>query len=167
MRRVLKFLIVLVSLLLTVTTFAQQSKLPTFEDYRVTHKFNGTPAAAVITARRARMFRTMIRTQAKEGPNFAGHYTVAVWGCGSGCRQFAIVDAVTGKVYFHPDAVTVLSPPYVDEDNLQFRVDSGLLVIAGAFEDAKGNPTEGKFFYEWRNNRFKLIRKTKMELPRE
>lgn len=88
MQLLITSLFVALLLFLTSTTMAQQSKLLTFEDYRVTQKFNGNPAAAVIATRRARMFRTMIRTQAKQGPNFAGHYTVAIWGCGSGCRQF-------------------------------------------------------------------------------
>ena len=31
-----------------------------------------------------------------KGPNFAGHYFVVNWGCGSGCLMLVIVDAMTG-----------------------------------------------------------------------
>lgn len=34
--------------------------------------------------------------------NFAGHYVVASWGCGSGCQNFSIIDKLTGKVYIGP-----------------------------------------------------------------
>jgi hypothetical protein len=42
--------------------------------------------------------RTMIRQGARNGPNFAGHYTVASWGCGTECQMHAVLDARTGKV---------------------------------------------------------------------
>jgi len=46
-------------------------------------------------------FRTQIRTQCKQdGVNFAGHYTIVEWGCGSPCQQIAIVDRINGKIYF-------------------------------------------------------------------
>lgn len=46
----------------------------------------------------ARMFRTKINEALAMGPNFAGHYTVATWGCGSGCQEHAVVDAMTGNI---------------------------------------------------------------------
>lgn len=46
----------------------------------------------------ARMFRTKIIEAAQQGPNFAGHYTVATWGCASGCQQHAVVDAQSGNI---------------------------------------------------------------------
>ena len=72
---------------------------PPFEQYPV-NRMRGTPAKADITSRPwPRRFRTMLRLQAPTGPNFAGHYTIAGWGCGSSCLQFAVIDAITGKVY--------------------------------------------------------------------
>lgn len=32
------------------------------------------------------------------GPNFAGHYTVASWDCGSDCQSHAVVDNNTGEI---------------------------------------------------------------------
>lgn len=46
-------------------------------------------------------FRTQIRSQCKEnGINFAGHFTVVQWGCGTECSEFAIVDRITGHIYY-------------------------------------------------------------------
>jgi hypothetical protein len=38
----------------------------------------------------------------KVGPNFAGHYIVVQWGCGTSCVMMVIVDALTGKIYDIP-----------------------------------------------------------------
>jgi len=46
----------------------------------------------------AGLFRTTISNQVAEGANFAGHYTVATWGCGTSCTGYAIVDVITGSI---------------------------------------------------------------------
>lgn len=46
----------------------------------------------------AKLFRTTITNQVEEGVNFAGHYTVATWGCGTSCTGYAIVDVMTGNI---------------------------------------------------------------------
>jgi len=78
------------------------------------------------------MFRTKLREGAKKGPNFAGHYTVITWGCGTDCRLVAIVDARTGRVYFAPFTVSIPA----DAD---YRLDSRLLIA---------NPPERTGWYE-------------------
>jgi hypothetical protein len=108
------------------------------------------------------MFRTMITTQAKGQPNFAGHYTLATWGCGSDCRGFALIDARTGRVYFNPRAWNVAGVPFQDEDRLQFRPDSRLLIISAWVDGVGGYQEEATFYYVWKDNRFRLIRKAKI-----
>lgn len=43
------------------------------------------------------MFRTRTREAMAGGVNFAGHYVVATWGCGTECESGHIVDARTGR----------------------------------------------------------------------
>jgi hypothetical protein len=50
----------------------------------------------------------MIRKGARANVEFAGHYTVPRWGCGTGCNQFVIVDSVSGTVYDTPFSVVEL-----------------------------------------------------------
>ena len=53
------------------------------------------------TDKAAYWFRTQIRDQCRQkGINFAGHYTLAMWGCGSPCQQIAIIDRRDGRIYF-------------------------------------------------------------------
>src|SRR5580698_5892067 len=78
---------------------------PAFNDYPVTDVFRGTPAEPVLSTRMARDFRTRLRNEAKFGTNFAGHYILARWGCGAGCFTVAVIDALSGRVWFAPFSV--------------------------------------------------------------
>lgn len=153
MRTILQLITVLF-LLPPVGILAKQKPLPRFEHFRVSETFKGKPASVKLSSPRARMFRTMLGVNAKEGVNFAGHYIVATWGCGSDCHSLAVIDARTGNVYFTPSVLWVGGQPYQEEDRLQFRKDSRLLIVAGARNDEGG----GRYFYVWKHNRLKLIR---------
>lgn len=67
---------------------------------------------------------------------FAGHYTVPVFGCGAGCSAFYIVDSVTGRVYDGFGVVEMPSwwlekQPGNPPDRIQFTPSSRLLKING------------------------------------
>ncbi len=71
---------------------------PAFRDYRVGNLYRGEPAAPIITGE-FRGIRTRIREGATSDVEFAGHYTIPRWGCGTSCNGFVIVDSKSGKVY--------------------------------------------------------------------
>jgi hypothetical protein len=71
---------------------------PRFRDYRVKNIYQGEPAKPIIT-KEFRGFRTRIREGAESDVEFAGHYTIPRWGCGTECNGFVIVDSISGKVY--------------------------------------------------------------------
>ena len=49
----------------------------------------------------AKLYRTVIKRQCKSaGINFAGHFTVVEWGCGTECINIAIVDRITGEIHY-------------------------------------------------------------------
>ena len=151
--RMLKVIIVLICL--ASGNSAKQNPLPRFEHYSVRENFRGKSAPVKLSSRRARTFRTMLRENAEKGVNFAGHYIAATWGCGSACWSFAIIDARTGQVYFIPSLLNVGGFGYSDEDLIQFRKDSRLLIVVGSPND-KGYV--GRYYYVWKNNRLKLLR---------
>lgn len=142
-----------------------QGAAPSFDQYPVTGaKFVGKPAAPVLKTAEERKFRTMIRTAAADGPNFAGHYTIAEWGCGAGCVSIVVVDAATGAVYPGPFrflgwALRKYEDKYPSNgdkfEEVSYKPDSRLLV-------ARGCPDEGEcasYFWEWTGAQFKLIQK--------
>jgi hypothetical protein len=137
---------------------------PTFERY-LSEPVTQTPSAVDLTSHpNARRYRTVLRTQAAKGSNFAGHYTVAGWGCGTSCVQFAIIDTLTGRVYFPPHILSV-SSDHVDMTkdepaspfySLRYRTNSRLLVIVGALND--DDTREGIGYYEWTGMALKRVR---------
>jgi hypothetical protein len=111
------------------------------------------------------MFRTVIREAAKKGPNFAGHYTIADWGCGTACESLATIDAESGAVFDGPFGKLPKAALYygsnVDEDktDLFYRLDSRLLVARGC-----PNFTAcAEYYYEWTGARFRLLAHTPMK----
>ena len=148
---------------------AQDRPLPKFEDFNVTEVYKGPPAQPVLSSAYARAFRTRIREAAAKGPNFAGHYTIAQWGCGSTCVSIATINEKTGVVFDGPFSILGFGPfyKYVDvtdysQMGLTFRTDSRLLIVRGCAEDEDC----ASFYYEWTGSKFKLLRKL-LALPRK
>jgi hypothetical protein len=151
-----------------VQLLAQRTEAPRFEDYSA-KVWRGTFAPLNLRSHPlARTYRTLMRRQLKaEGVNFAGHYTVASAGCGTGCSISAIIDARNGRAYF-PDELSGWTSIVGDydipegEELRTFRPDSRLLRvigrpnIGGVAEERHG--PSGIYYYEWVNNRLRLVR---------
>ena len=146
-----------------VCAYAQRSSKPAFAQYRTQVErprikeidFKKNPAA--------RSFRTRLSEGVRGGVNFAGHYTVVGWGCGTGCISGAIVDLDRGKVLWPEQlngiGVWYFGDSYADEP-VAYRKNSRLLVITGSpgvLRDAPEKPS-GVYYYEWKNDRLQLVR---------
>lgn len=132
---------------------------PKFEDFLVP-VYTGPNAKPDLRGdRETRMFRTRLASWAKEKPNFAGHYILATWGCGTSCYSIKIIDAKTGSIY-HPAGTGsnafVNIHESLEDKTLQFRSDSKLLVLIGMPEE--DTTRRGISYYVWENNKMKRIR---------
>jgi len=136
---------------------AEAGQPPHFQDFAVTNVFKSKPAAVDLPSHpEARHYRTELRRQSAEGADFAGHYKIAIWGCGSSCAAFAIVDSQNGHVYFPPELPYVTWTGYEGTNfGLQYRIDSKLLVLHGSPEEKS---QIGTFYYLWQTNTLRLIR---------
>jgi hypothetical protein len=127
---------------------------PRFEDYPVSQVFHGTPVSPVLSTRHARAFRTELRRQAASGPNFAGHYTLARWGCGAGCVTVAVIDALSGEVWFAPftfqDAVK--DRQIVCDHASDFKITSRLFVAQGEIDGRVGS-----HYFTWVDGHLSLV----------
>jgi hypothetical protein len=162
-------LAVLLSGAAPMTVWAQQpsAQIPRFQDYPVTDVFKDKPAPPKLVSPGDRLFRTRITEGVSKGPSFAGHYTIAEWGCGSGCVSIALVDAQDGAIFKVPFSILGWGMPifeYVGQYGapnrdgfmpLSYRLDSRLLIVRGCPEDENC----ATYFYEWKSSQFKLIRK--------
>lgn len=150
----------------TSTAQTKRARKPQFGDYPVKEIYKGRPARVHLDSPKARMFRTRLGEGSRSGPNFAGRYTVVIWGCGTGCAQMGVVDAVTGRVYFPP--VEEMDIPDMDDERSRgnfFRLDSKLLVITKSHYDMERSYTA--YYYLFEKNRFRLLRKAEERSPEQ
>lgn len=145
------------------------AQAPTFDAYPVIRERVDDPRLDLNSNPIARRYRTVLRLAVSEGPNFAGHYRLVHWGCGTSCAMFAVVNLRTGQVitlkgfsavggvYFYADEFL----PNTESDGWGFRhkSNSKLLVVVGALlsdDDSK----EGAFYFALENEQFKLVHST-------
>ena len=102
-------------------------------------------------------YQTMIRNYcAQDSINFAGHYSIAEWGCGQECGMMAVVDRLNGRVYY--------SPKYLAFDTadghwgIEYRKDSRMIIVnSHLVEDYPGYSLQNwrhLGIYKWNGNRF-------------
>lgn len=143
-------------------------KLPASEDYPVAKSdmFKGTPAAPVLVGKRARMYKTVITSGAREGPDFAGRYTVVTWGAGMGNFSMVVVDAKTGKLFYAPFESVSLAryglPIEGAGGNPAYKLGSRLFAFYGCpgkeYTGCPDRNKDGIYIYDFNNGRFKLVR---------
>jgi hypothetical protein len=98
----------------------EETKFLDFDVYPVKEIFKGIPAPVDFASNpEAKEFETKLNKQAKEGPNFAGHYTLVEIGCGTECKRYMIVDVISGKVFSLGEA----------HRGVAVRLDSKLLIV--------------------------------------
>lgn len=106
----------------------------------------------------AELYKSTIEEQVAEGANFAGHYSVAAWGCGTECQGFAIIDVINGEIIeYQPQHF------FQAAQGLKFSLDSNILVFnprlnveyAGTAEDLVANDfnaRKGRAYYALQEN---------------
>ena len=156
--------ILMLGIFLPSAFFAQKPE-PRFASYAVKVS-SGKPAPLNLSSHKlARMYRTSLREQIREeGVNFAGHYTIAAMGCGTGCSITAIVDTRNGRAYFPQvfEGWTSVIGDYEfkeGEDIRTFHANSRLIRAIGRPRlgaDERWGPS-GVYFYEWVNNQLKQV----------
>jgi hypothetical protein len=140
------------------------ANLPGFEEFPARPVAIAKPAPVRLASREAKRFRTVLREGAQKGPNFAGHYTIVSWGCGTACTRIAIVDAQDGDVTFPPQLQPLSYFMVTDQSpSLQYRLDSNLLVATGAPMD---RDKAGVFYYRWTGRSLKQLKYVPKEWER-
>lgn len=162
MRRRLLLTFLLLSVCYSV--LGQNDAVPKFSEFPAT--VERTEARAIDFKKNpdARTFRTRLSEALRGGVNFAGHFVVAGWGCGTGCISGAIINARTGNVFW-PEQFNALGVLYSDgnyaDPPVEYKKNSRLLVIHGipgeATDDAPSKPS-GDYYYEWKNDRLRQLK---------
>ncbi|HVF67376.1 MAG TPA: hypothetical protein VM914_06925 [Pyrinomonadaceae bacterium] len=174
MRRTLSLVLACVALAaspgshaLAQTAAASRQKTPSFRAYRVAVRRGRVAPLDLRSHKLARQYRTLLsQQQREEGVNFAGRYTLASVGCGTGCSITAVIDARTGGAHFPPELngwtgiVGDYDPPE-GEEPWEYHADSGLLRATG--RPTVGDPRDerhgpsGIYYYAWDGTRLRRV----------
>jgi hypothetical protein len=148
---------------------AQQSanKAPQFTDYPA-QKFAGRKPPLLLT-NDDMMFKTRYRELYKSKPNFAGHYAIAVVGCGASCIFQLVVNLKTGRTVSLnipggeqfiecSDAYSKGDGERIDKE-YNFYEKSRLMVVIGRMSGTEC----GIHYYVEYNGKMKLIKKVDLK----
>lgn len=116
----LALLAILILLSSICVAISNSKNVPKFEDYPVKKVTTQRLKAVNLKSHpKARRYRTRLREAIGKSPNFAGHYVIASWGCGTNCQTVVLIDVNSGHVYFAAFGTAWGS---------EFRVDSYLFI---------------------------------------
>jgi ankyrin repeat protein len=122
----------------------RELRQPQFEDFSISAVYKGPHAPVDLSSNpEAQTYRTRLREGAKKPPNFAGHYVMVEWGCGTECTVYMMVDVKNGRVFDAPQALI----------GGAFRLNSSLFMASVDTNDA----VYASRFFHWNNGRFNLI----------
>ncbi len=121
------------------------ANLPKFEDFPVQEIYSGQPADVDFTNHPGLKnfdeiggagggYKQLITDEVAKGPNFAGHYRIIDWGCGTSCRTAAIIDVASGEIIYSPliddsQNWTTNRPDFSPWENLDYQMGSALLIV--------------------------------------
>jgi hypothetical protein len=137
-------------------------------DHPAALDYDGGSHAPILATALDRKYRTVIRTAASQGPNFAGHFSLVHWGLGTGLKGFVIVDLKTGIIYdpaFEGVGLDLRRkgeerwvPPAEWQcyaDLLNYRTDSTLLVIEGCL--LSGSRRCGRTYFVMKDGKLEQV----------
>jgi hypothetical protein len=157
-------IVLLTALILAFSSIGlAQSTAPTFTQYAAKVEKTKNVKVNLKSHKDANMFRTNLRNAAKEGVNFAGHYILTTWGCGTNCSQSAIIDARNGRVFF-PSELAGAGFGFCefpdDTEPMVHKANSRLLILNGfkGGDLSVENAPCGIYYLEWTGTNFKQVR---------
>ena len=161
------------SLALLAAALTQGADLPHFDEYPSSAEWHGPAAAVKLLTPSERMFTTKLSEAAREAPNFAGHYRIPSWGCGTFCAAGAVIDLQTGDVFPPPLALKgngwqhwISCAASFEGAGGEFHVSSNLLIArCGHNFSPQGKNRPDAYYLLWEDNKFKEL--THLHPPRE
>lgn len=146
----------LLLLLLSLTSLGADSSLPAFADYPAAGSTDQQLQAIDFSSHpQAELFRSRLEDNVNEAANFDGHYRLTYWGCGSPCQMIALIDVLTGEVFFPPELVASYG--------VCFKPDSSLIILNPAdqflFDSFQGEVPSwfAVHYYHWDGRQVELL----------
>jgi hypothetical protein len=148
---------------------SQAEATPRFKDYAVHEVFRSKPAKIIWPSgiapgnRNSEKMVSAVELTLPRKSNFAGHYAIVEYSCGTECSQVVVVDMKSGMVLDSQPYVTMDVDLYTKNrilyKGLVFKLRSRLLIASGCFDwDSPESPHEcGTKYFELRDSQFVLL----------
>ncbi len=124
---------------------------PRFDAYAAPVRPGSTQIRVVLSGPESRRYAAELESAGNRPVNFAGHYILAIWGCGASCVMGAAIDVNTGAVSWLPFTVCCWSSDF--SEPLEFKAGSRLLVVHGSRNENGG----GTHYYVYNNDAFAVL----------
>lgn len=142
--------------IMALATPALGASLPAFADLPAKPVYSGPLAQPDTRSAAVKAYRSRIIDGARQRPNFAGHYRLVEWGCGTSCVMGAVADAKTGKVIPLPFSVCCYDGPMGEPgwSAIKFKLTSRLILFRGQRDEEGAN---GTHYYEFTGDAFRYL----------
>lgn len=101
-----------------VASSGNEAALPAFNDFRVAQDNAVLNSVDLSSHPDAANFRTRLEDNIGGVANFAGHYILTSWGCGTMCQMNAVIDVLNGDVFFPADFTSSYGSCFKPDSNL-------------------------------------------------
>lgn len=126
--------------------------VPQFKNYPATPQ--SSPNVPLKWTKEALSFQIRIAKASRQRANFAGHYVLKYWGCGSSCVTGAVINKLNGQIIAFPFTICCAVPKSATFKPIEFRLTSRLIVFAGLRNEEM---PMGAHFYEFDGTHFNFI----------
>lgn len=149
--------VTLASFCMVVTALAQTTpqRVPQFAKFPAP-VYRGPIGRVNLSSPNVYQYRTRLRDGAHQPVNFAGHYQLVQWGCGTACSTGAVIDALNGQVTLLPTVVMQGMEAAMDArfKAVEFRANSRLIVFSGQINETG---VLGTHFELWNGSGFQEL----------
>ncbi len=147
------------AIFLSAVNPATAQRTPLFRDFPTGAIYGGPHSKPDLSSRDAYNYRTRLRDAAQEDVNFASHYRVVTWGCGTSCVSGAVVDVMSGRVTLFPFSICCsVKIGEADFQPVLVRPNSRLIVFVGQRGE---EPPDAAHFYEFTGREFVFLASSK------
>jgi hypothetical protein len=144
-----------IAVVVTAARATTSETAPQFQDFASNTVTINKSVAPDLSTGRARQYKTRLREAIKLPANFAGHYRIVIWGCGTSCATGAVLDKSDGRVVFLPFTICC-SEDYSDNfQPIAYRQDSRLIIFSGLIDEAGVN---GAHYYLFDGRKFGFLK---------
>lgn len=140
-----------------------ETDLPTFDEFYVNQTNAVLNSVNLSSHPDAPNFKTRLEYKLNEAANFAGHYILTSWGCGTMCQMNAVIDVLSGEVFFPADFTSSYGSCFKPNSNLVILNPLGQYDVEDIAEGALPDWLQARY-YRWDGQEMHFLTETQQSV---